>query len=34
MAKITGGNTSVPQIFVDEKYFGGLDKLISYYKDK
>ena len=34
MVKRTGGKTSVPQIFVDEKYFGGLDELISYYKDK
>ena len=34
MTKRTGGKTSVPQIFVDEKYFGGLDELISYYKDK
>ena len=34
MAKRTGGKTSVPQIFVDDKYFGGLDELISYYKDK
>ena len=34
VANRTGGKTSVPQIFVDEKYFGGLDELISYYKDK
>ena len=34
MAKRTGGKTSVPQIFVDDKYFGELDELISYFKDK
>ena len=34
MVKRTGGKTSVPQIFVDDKYFGGLDELKSYYKDK
>ena len=34
MEKRIGGQTSVPQIFVDDKYFGGLDELISYYKDK
>ena len=34
MVKRTGGKTSVPQIFVDDKYFGGLTELISYYKDK
>ena len=34
MAKRTGGKTSVPQIFVDDKYFGGLEELISYYKEK
>ena len=34
MAKRTSGKTSVPQIFVDEKYFGGLAELISYYKEK
>ena len=34
MAKRTGGKTSVPQIFVDAKYFGGLEELISYYKEK
>ena len=34
MAKRTGGKTSVPQIFVDDKYFGGLAELISYYKEK
>ncbi|MDG1062637.1 MAG: glutaredoxin domain-containing protein [SAR86 cluster bacterium] len=28
------GKTSVPQIFVDDKYFGGLTELISYYKEK
>ena len=34
MAKLTGGNTSVPQIFVDDKYFGGLLELKDYYKEK
>ena len=34
MVKRTGGKTSVPQIFVDDKYFGGLTELISYYKEK
>ena len=34
MEKRTGGKTSVPQIFVDDKYFGGLKELISYYKEK
>ena len=34
MAKRTGGKTSVPQIFVDDKYFGGLEELIFYYKEK
>ena len=34
MEKRTGGKTFVPQIFVDDKYFGGLTELISYYKDK
>ena len=34
MVKRTGGKTSVPQIFVDNKYFGGLTELISYYKEK
>ena len=34
MAKRTGGKTSVPQIFVDDKYFGGLAELITYYKEK
>jgi glutaredoxin len=34
MAKRTGGKTSVPQIFVDDEYFGGLTELISYYKEK
>ena len=34
MAKKTGGRTSVPQIFVDDKYFGGLLELKEYYKDK
>ena len=32
MAKRTGGQTSVPQIFVDDQYFGGLAELISYFK--
>ena len=34
MVKRTGGKTSVPQIFVDDKYLGGLTELISYYKEK
>ena len=34
MTKSTGGKSSVPQIFVDDKYFGGLKELISYYKEK
>ena len=34
MEKRTGGKTSVPQIFVDDKYLGGLAELISYYKEK
>ena len=34
MAKKTGGKTSVPQIFVDDKYFGGLLELKDYYKEK
>ena len=34
MAKRTGGITSVPQIFVDDQYFGGLKELIFYYKEK
>ena len=34
MSKRTGGKTSVPQIFVDDMYFGGLEELIAYYKEK
>ena len=34
MAKKTGGKTSVPQIFVDDKYFGGLLELKEYYREK
>ena len=34
MAKKTGGKISVPQIFVDDKYFGGLLELKDYYKEK
>jgi len=34
MAKKTGGKTYVPQIFVDDKYFGGLLELKEYYKGK
>ena len=34
MAELTGGKTSVPQIFVDDKYFGGLSELKDYYKKK
>ena len=32
MAIRTDGKTFVPQIIVDDKYFGGLEELISYYK--
>ena len=32
MAKKTGGKTYVPQIFVDDKYFGGLLELKKYFK--
>ena len=32
MAKRTGGKTFVPQILVDDSYFGGLTELKSYYK--
>ena len=31
MAK-TGGNSSLPQIFVDDNHFGGLSELKSYFK--
>ena len=34
MAKRTDGRTFVPQIMVDDHYFGGLGELIVYYKDK
>ena len=34
MAEKTGGKISVPQIFVDDKYFGGLLELKEYYKEK
>ena len=34
MAKKTGGKIYVPQIFVDDKYFGGLLELKEYYKEK
>ena len=34
MVKRTGGKTSVPQIFVDDKYLGGLLELKSYYTKK
>jgi len=33
MSKKTGGEISVPQIFVDDKYFGGLLELKRYYKE-
>jgi len=33
MLSRSGGKTSVPQIFVDGEYFGGLKELISYYKE-
>ncbi len=32
MVDRTGGKTSVPQIFVDNKYFGGLSELKEYFK--
>ena len=34
MAKKTGGKTYVPQIFIDDQYFGGLKELKEYYKIK
>ena len=34
MKKHTGGKTFVPQIMVDDHYFGGLAELIVYFKDK
>ena len=34
MKEKTGGKTSVPQIFVDDKYFGSLLELKEYYKEK
>ena len=34
MAEKTGVKTYVPQIFVDDKYFGGLKELKEYYKVK
>ena len=34
MANRTGGITSVPQIFVNDQYFGGLKELKSYYKEE
>ena len=34
LAEKTGGKISVPQIFVDDKYFGGLLELKEYYKEK
>ncbi len=34
MAKKTGGKTYVPQIFIDDRYFGGLKELKEYYKIK
>ena len=34
MKKRTGGKTFVPQIMVDDHYFGGLAELIVYFKDK
>ena len=33
MSQKTGGEISVPQIFVDSKYFGGLLELKKYYKE-
>ncbi len=34
LAKLTGGNTSTPQLIVDGKLFGGLKKLKAYFSDK
>ena len=34
MARRTNGKTYVPQIMVDDHYFGGLAELIVYFKDK
>ena len=34
MKKRTGGKTFVPQIMVDDHYFGGLVELIGYFKNK
>jgi len=34
MIKRTRGEKTVPQIMVDDKYFGGLTELKLYYKDK
>ena len=33
MSDKTGGATSVPQIFIDNKYFGGLLELKKYYNE-
>jgi len=34
MKKRTGGKTFVPQIMVDDHYFGRMAELIVYFKDK
>ena len=34
MKKRTGGKKFVPQIMIDDHYFGGLAELIVYFKDK
>lgn len=34
MSKRTNGKTFVPQILVDNKYFGGLAELNSYFRNK
>ena len=34
MKKRTGGKKFVPQIMIDDHYFGGLTELIVYFKDK
>tara|TARA_Y100001970_G_scaffold139921_1_gene172232 strand:- start:153 stop:257 length:105 start_codon:yes stop_codon:yes gene_type:complete len=34
MAEKTGGKTYVPQIIVDDRYFGGLKELKEYYQIK
>ena len=33
MEKVTNGNTAIPQILIDGKYFGGLTELKNYFKN-